>query len=269
MILLFGDSWARQSWQHIETEDCQGYRHWRWPNICCQNNIDDWFNDYFTAPIINFAEGGNTTDGILQDLYQRIGRLSNLNNVNIVVYQTDPLRIFAPWQDYTQRDIVWPKFQEWCALKNFDLYNSTVSDLVHAIYDDWYGRLAHFHQWNRSRGASHNVRMWLVGGVVGVHPVVSRHQVQVLIPSVAEFFGLDKDCCFENRLSLNSLVKFWRDHHHDPDRLKQDYLAIDTMLIEKEHFWVSNTDIFAGRHLTAKAFGALATHIQQRLGYTT
>lgn len=271
MILLFGDSWARQSWQHVDSVTAMGYQHWHWPDTWVENNVNDWFNNYFTTPCINFAEFGNTNDWIIDNLRQRLPMATLSGTVDLVVYQTDPLRIFAPRMDYTDMSIVWPRFMAWCQQHDFDWQQGTVTDLIDRIFRQWYRQLTVFTRWPHPAHLICQYRLWLVGGVGKLHPTVEHFGVSVLIPSVCEHFGLEQDTQFENRSSLKSFVDHWQQQISGAERqrLLDDYLAIDDILKAKERFWLNRPEYFAGRHLTARSFAELAEHIESRLEIVT
>lgn len=146
MIFLFGDSWARQSWEHSQERSTNGYQHWALPDTRVVNT-EDWLNGFFTkAFVVNFARFGNTNEWINRDLFHCLNTTTNLpDHVDFVVFQTDPLRIFAPRQDYNDRAIVWPNFSAWCDQMQFDWQIKNLEDLLQVIYQDWYQNLTAFH----------------------------------------------------------------------------------------------------------------------------
>jgi hypothetical protein len=270
MILLFGDSWARQSWRHSQQNINNGYQHWSYPDTWVVNNQDDWINQYFQKTIvINFAEFGNTNEWILRDLYHRRNTMSNLpDRVDFVVFQTDPLRIFAPRQDYNDQDIVWPAFMQWCDQNQFDWKTSTFDDLLVEIYGDWYRRLQGFISTTRRLNQDKQINLWLLGGVSRLHDCVHNYHDQIIAPSVTELFGFDRDCCLENRASFASFSGFWQRNLRDhPQRslLLQQWNHYDLLLQAKEKFWYDHSEYFAGRHLTSQAMGFLAEHIEKTI----
>lgn len=269
MILLFGDSWARQSWQHVSENRNNGYKHWSLPDTWVVNT-DDWLNSYFNKHlVINLARFGNTTDWIIRDLFHALNTVTNLpDRVDFVVFQTDPLRIFAPRQDYTDQSIVWPNFVSWCDRKGFAWSTSTLDDLFERIYHDWYQDLVSFQYQAQSLNPDKQCRLWLVGGVSALHPSVNDFEHQTIVNSISGFFGLDQDCCLENRASLTNFVKFWTDSVTDPDhryKIKQQWQYYETILQLKEQFWIQNPGLFAGRHLTSQAMRELATHLEHSI----
>lgn len=270
MIILFGDSWARQSWRHSPHNINNGYRHWALADTWVINT-DDWLNGFFRHSVtVNFARFGNTLDWIIRDLYHGLNTVSNLpERVDLVVFQTDPLRIFAPRQDYTDRSVVWPMFLRWCEHKQYDWRAGDLEHLLGEIYQGWYRDLNSFHHQARSANADSDIRLWLLGGVSRLHDCVSDFDHQIIMPSVSEHFGHDNDLCLENRSSLASFVDFWGSaldssgQRHD---LRQQWYHLDQQLAHKERFWIDHPTQFAGRHLTSDAMCQLAMYIEQVIG---
>jgi hypothetical protein len=285
VIFIFGDSWARHSATHITDEehalltsavDCvplknitrYGYRHWKFDNVFVEFNTSDWFNQYFKKnTVINFGEGGNTNSWILENLHQRMAGVSNINEpITVIVYQTDPMRIFAPRKDFTVQDIVWPAFQEWCENNQFDYTIKTIDDLIDTIFDLFYQQLLGFrahakHEYNL------DIDLQLVGGVNVVHPLHKNYGIPVLINSVTEFFGYTNDTVIESHLALHRLAGFWGDHVSSAhrQRLLENWNYYDTEVVRKAKFWEDNPEYFAGRHLTSLAMSKLAEYIEAKI----
>lgn len=269
MILLFGDSWARQSWSQSRENLNNGYKHWAYDDVWVNNNVDDWLNRYITdRTVINFAEYGNTNDWIIRDLYNRRDTISNWpQRVDFVVFQTDVLRIFAPRQDYTQKDIVWPNFLQWCQEHQFDWRTRDLDDLLSCLHIGFYEKLQYFAKATKSN-SSCDTRFWILGGVSKVdQSLLPRYQIPCIMPSITEHFGFQHDSCLENRLSLISFVKFWTSELPGPQaqKIKHQWDYHDSILKAKDNFWTSRPDIFAGRHLTSLGIQSVAQAIQRTL----
>lgn len=269
MIILFGCSWARNAWEHTNVESTYGYKHWRLPDTWVINS-PRWLNSFFTKDtVVNFARYANTTDWMIRDLYHATNTVSNFTDrMDFVVFQTDPLRIFAPRQDYNDYNIVWPNFQAWAEKKQFDWQNRSFDDLLETIYRDYYQNLVSFESSSRYMNPGKEINLWLVGGVSRVHPCVTDFNLNVIIDSVTGLFGFDEDCCLENRASLISLTKFWGDKLTDPAKkhaMRQTWKHYDDLLAKKEDFWVNNQDLFAGRHTTEKAMTQVAQYIESKI----
>lgn len=285
MVLLFGDSWARHACCHRDNKDgrwlttslngvnieqeISGYCHWDLDNVFVEFLTNDWFNSYFKKyQIINFAEFGNTNDWILRDMYERLPRVSNFSKqIDVVVYQTDPMRIFAPRADYTNRDIVWPNFVAWAERNSFDYQQKTLNDLVDIIFDNFYERLEgiKYHALNQF---GIDIKLHLVGGVNAIYtPALKHKHINVCIPSVSEFFGYNNDTVFENHLALHRLIGFWTESVGSVHRttLLQEWDYYDKETTRKAAFWTSTPEYFAGRHLTVSGMQHLADHIESYL----
>jgi hypothetical protein len=287
MIFLFGDSWARHSTTQVEnkhnTLDTSatlsagplkniqrfGYKHWDLPDIFVEFNTNDWFNSYFQKnSVINFGEFGNTNSWILENLHNRMAGVSNLKEpIAVIVYQTDPMRIFAPRKDYTNQDIVWPAFKEWCHNNNFDYATQTLEELINAIFNNFYLRLSGFKVHAKTKYGL-DIDLKLVGGVNAVHPSHSTYGLDVLIQSVSEFFGYTKDTVIENHLALHRLIGFWCDHVSATHkyRLLEEWCYYDVEVSRKTKFWNNTPEYFAGRHLTSTAMAHLAEYIESKIG---
>lgn len=270
MILLFGDSWARQSWSQSRENLNNGYKHWAYDNVWVNNNVDDWLNHYFTGrTVINFAEYGNTNNGIIKDLHSRSDMMSNWpERVDFVVFQTDPLRIFAPRQDYTQKDIVWPNFMQWCQEQQFDWQSQGLDELLVHIYNQFYQKLNFFAESTQKFHEHCDVRLWVLGGVSKVdQSMLIKYRIPCIMPSITEHFGLQEDSCLENRLSFISFMNFWMSELPDSQaqKIKHQWQQHDTVLEAKDTFWTSRPDIFAGRHLTSAGLQSVAQAIQKTL----
>lgn len=290
MLFVFGDSWARHSARHIidqsksinsssmfnngtvkvlNNQEHYGYRHWSQSktDVFVAFNTDDWFNSYFThTPVINFAEFGNTNSWIVENLYNRMAGVSNISqSIDVVVFQTDPLRIFAPRQDYTNFNTVWPTFQEWCTTNNFDYQTQAFSELVDKIYNTFYQQLLGFKEHIASNGQAVNIK--LVGGTSAIHPSYKLYNLEVLIPSVSELFGYTDDTVFENQIALDRFVGFWKSNVAGDQQLRilQDWNHYNNEVSRKLAYWTDTPDYFAGRHLTATAMKELAQYIESRL----
>ena len=264
MIILFGDSWARQAYYHSNESDAQGYDHWYHKGITVALDTNTWLNHFFEhSSSLNQANFGNTTELIIQDLchFKNIARIQQ--PLTYVIFQTDPLRIFAPRMDYTDYDTVWPRLQTWAQANDFDLDNKGISHLVEKIYTDWYASLVGFERQEQQQQHP-ATRLFLVGGVSRVHSSASQSGIKIIMPSVTEYFGFDQDLVFENRASLACLVDFWCRHVPDSQkqRLKQEWLHYEDLLLAKEKFWIHNPQWFAGRHMTAKAMQQVAGKIE-------
>ncbi len=188
--------------------------------------------------------------------------------VDFVVFQTDPLRIFAPRQDYTQKDIVWPNFMQWCETQQFDWQNQDLDDLLTHIYNQFYQGLKYFIAGKRKLNSHCEVRLWILGGVSKVdQSLLSRYQIPCILPSITEHFGLKEDSCLENRLSFISFVKFWTQElsPSQAQKIKHQWDQHDATLQAKDKFWISRPDTFAGRHLTSAGLQSVAQAIQKTL----
>lgn len=289
MILLFGDSWARHACQHRDNKDSQllttslfgvnieqavkGYRHWDLPDVFVEFLTNDWFNQYFKQhQVINFAEFGNTNDWILRDMYERLPRTSNFpSQIDVVVYQTDPMRIFAPRSDYTDKNIVWPNFVAWAEKNSFDYQQRSLEHLIHVIFTTFYERLEGI----KFHAAEHfgiNLKLHLVGGVNAVYrPALAHRDISVCIPSVTEHFGYKDDTVFENHLALHRLIGFWGESVGSACRhsLLKEWNHYDQEILRKAAFWTQTPEFFAGRHLTSTGMQYLATHIENYLSTVT
>lgn len=285
MIFIFGDSWARHSTQHVidDEETLQtssvkgvplknitryGYRHWKFENIFVEFNTGDWFNHYFKKhAVINFGEGGNTNSWILENLHTRMAGVSNINEpITVVVYQTDPIRIFAPRKDYTDQNVVWPAFLEWCQNNQFDYASKTIDDLIDTIFDLFYQQLCGFRD-HAKREYNLDIDLQIVGGVNVVHPACRKYNLSVLINSVTEFFGYDKDTAIENNHALQCLVEWWGNNVTSAHRaaLLKQWQFYDREVTRKTEFWANNPEYFAGRHLTTDALSKLAEYIESKI----
>lgn len=286
MIFIFGDSWARHSTVHVVDEENTlktsavkgvpvknitryGYRHWKFDNVFVEFNTNDWFNHYFKKnTVINFGEGGNTNSWILENLHTRMAGVSNIKEpVTVVVYQTDPMRIFAPRKDYTDHSIVWPSFLEWCQNNQFDYTTKSVDDLIDKIFELFYQQLSGFKAHAKSE-YNLDIDLQIVGGVNVVHPACKKYGIPVLINSVSEFFGYTNDTIIENHLALHSLVGVWGNNVSPSHRtlLLEQWQAYDAEVTRKIEFWASTPEYFAGRHLTKHALAALAEYIESKIG---
>lgn len=266
MIILFGDSWARQAYFHSLDPDPNGYQHWHHPQVTVALHENIWLHHFFEQnDSLNQANFGNTTELIIQDLFHfaNIGRMSG--PVTCVVFQTDPLRIFAPRMDYRDKSVVWPRFCEWAKHNQFDWHEQTLDDLVLQIYQQWYANLQNFEREFTQQGPDRSV--CLVGGVSKIHDCVQQTDLRVIVPSISEHFGLPQDLVFENRASLACLLDFWQ-QHVDSDhvtRLKKQWWHYENLLIAKENFWIQHPQWFAGRHMTAQAMQTVARLIESRM----
>jgi hypothetical protein len=228
-------------------------------------------NSFFTTDtVVNFARYANTNDWMIRDLYHATNTVSNFpDQMDFVVFQTDPLRIFAPRQDYNDYNIVWPNFLAWAEKKQFDWQNRSFDDLLETIYRDYYQNLVSFEGSSRYMNPDKEINLWLVGGVSRVHPCVSEFNLRVIVDSATGLFGFDEDCCLENRASLISFTKFWGDNLTDDTKkhaLRKSWKHYDDLLYKKEQFWVDNTEWFAGRHTTEAAMSRIAKHIESAIG---
>lgn len=290
MLFVFGDSWARHSARHIvdqsksidsssmfhngsvkvlDNREYYGYRHWAQTktDIFVAFNTDDWFNSHFSKmSVVNFAEFGNTNGWIVENLYNRMAGISNINEpITVVIFQTDPLRIFAPRQDYTNFNVVWPTFQDWCRANNFDYHTQTLSELVDKIYNMFYQQLLGFKEHMNSNGQPVNIK--LVGGTSAIHPAYKLYNLDVLVPSVSEFFGYSADTVFENQIALDRFVGFWKSNVDKDQQLRvlKDWSDYNNEVSRKLCYWTDTPEYFAGRHLTSTAMKKLAQHIESRL----
>lgn len=285
MIFIFGDSWARHSAVHVSDEDKNlqtssiagipvknisryGYRHWAFPDIFVEFNTNDWFNSHFKKnSVINFGEGGNTNTWIIENLHTKIAGVSNIAEpITVIVYQTDPLRIFAPRKDYTDQSVVWPAFAEWCNSNQFDYHTNSLTDLIDKIFNDFYTQLVGFKEHATSE-YNLDIDLQLVGGVSAVHPVCKQHNIPVLINSVSEFFGYNNDGVMENQGALHRFIGFWckQVSPEQRHRLLADWNHYDSAVAKKEKFWSQNPEHFAGRHLTSTAMAKLAKYIESKI----
>jgi hypothetical protein len=285
MILLFGDSWARQSTVHINDPEQlynnsatlangpekfvqkYGYRHYDLPDVFVEFQEHSWFNQYFkNHTVLNLAEGGNTVSGIIENIYTRMWGISNLTEkIDMIVYQTDPLRIFAPRADYTNKNIVWPNFMHWCQATGFDHRNCGLHELIYTIMNNFYLALSRV-QIDARQDHGLDVNLYLVGGVNRVHDCVDQHEISVLIPSVTEFFGYNNDNIIENKQALHSFVDFWISECPDKRHsLMTEWNYYEVATTQKISYWTSNSQWFAGKHLTSQAFESLAGHIETHL----
>lgn len=271
MILLFGDSWARQSWQHETVPSQHSYPHWNQKNCFVNNNVDDWINNYFTGPCINFAEFGNTNNWIIEQLYNRTATISNPDSdINYVVFQTDPLRIFSPRLDYTDKLVVWKNFTNWASENKFNWQEQTFTDLLDYIFNNFYQALAFFHKHAQQKFLKQQVKLFILGGVSRLHSSVHNHSLDIIHNSITNFFGFTQDIEFENRLSLASFLNFWLDHVSYQQRqiLLDQWHHYENSLTAKENFWVANPNLFAGRHLTTQGIKTVANLIEQHISDT-
>jgi hypothetical protein len=285
MIFIFGDSWARHSATHIDDKEetlqtssakgiplknitRYGYRHWKFDHVFVEFNMNDWFSRYFKKnTVINFGEGGNTNSWILENLHTRMAGVANVNEpITVIVYQTDPMRIFAPRKDYTNRDIVWPIFLEWCESNQFDYSTRTVNDLINTIFEQFYKGLAGFKAHAKNQ-YNLDVNLQLVGGVNAVQPLHAAYDIPVLIKSVSEFFGHTDDTVIENHLALHRLIGWWGEKVSSEHRntIMREWQEFDKAVTRKTSFWVANPEHFAGRHLTATALTKLANYIESKI----
>lgn len=286
MIFLFGDTWVRHSTTHVEDKSSTltnsatlaagpsnnlpryGYRHWELTDVFVEFNTDDWFNSYFQKnSVVNFGDFGNTNQWILENLHNRMSGVSNINeHITVIVYQTDPVRIFAPRKDYTSQDIVWPAFEEWCRDNRFDYTTRTLDDLIDTIFNKFYLQLSGFKQHAKIKHGL-DIDLKLVGGVNSVHPSYSDHGLDVLIKSVTEFFGYSNDTVIENHLALCRLVGFWCDQVSSAHRqcLLEEWDYYDIEVNRKAKFWTNTPEYFAGRHLTSTAMARLAEYIESKI----
>lgn len=263
MIILFGDSWARQAHYHVSSSDTSGYQHWQFKHITVATNYNVWLHGFFQHnSALNLAEFGNDLDTILKNIGHFKNIATNLKEVNYLVFQTDPLRIFAPRMDYTDYDTVWPRFLNWSNTNNFDWKHQLLTDLVDTVYQRWYSNLKTIEIGEQQTGFLQN--LYLVGGVSKVHDSVNAAGIKVLLPSATEFFGFDQDCPFENRASLTCFVDFWSRSldHKQSYALKSQWYHYEEAMIEKEKFWIANPEFFAGRHLTAHGMEKLAGYLE-------
>jgi hypothetical protein len=285
MVLLFGDSWARHACCHRDNKDgrwlttslsgvnieqaISGYQHWDLNDVFVEFLTNDWFNSYFKqCQVINFAEFGNTNDWILRDMHERLPRVSNFSKqIDVVIYQTDPMRIFAPRADYTNRDIVWANFVSWAERNAFDYHQKTLADLIDVIFTNFYTQLEGI----KCHAAEHfgfDIKLHLVGGVNAIYtPALKHTQINVCIPSVSEFFGYNNDTVFENHLALHRLIGFWAESVGSAHRttLLQEWDYYDQETTRKAAFWTNTPEYFAGRHLTITGMQHLASHIENYL----
>lgn len=279
MILLFGDSWARHSTKHVvdtESENSAtlkgpkenptrlGYRHWKLDDVFVEFQTDDWFNSYFKQnSVINFAEFGNTNQWIIENIFSRTSGISNFDQrLDLVVFQTDPLRIFAPRADFTDPDIVWPNFEKWCLENNFDYQKQDLKALIERIFHNFYVQLLSFERYAEEK-LSLPTKIFLVGGVSKVHPCCSDMLTNI-VPSVSEFFGYTDDSVFESHLALHRFIGFWIKKVNSTQRIKllKQWQHHDREITRKTDYWTDNPQYFAGRHLTSHAFNILANHIE-------
>jgi hypothetical protein len=286
MIFIFGDSWARHSTTHVVDDDRNlktsatlsagplknmtrhGYRHWELDNIFVEFNTDDWFNSYFQKnSVVNFGEFGNTNQWIIENLHNRMAGVSNIKEpITVLVYQTDPMRIFAPRKDFTDSNIVWPAFEQWCQDNNFDYATQTLKELIDAIFNNFYLQLSGFKVHAKTKYGL-DIDLKLIGGVNAVHPSYSTHGLDALINSVSEFFGYTGDTVIESHLALHRLIGFWGNHvsathrHH----LLEEWYYYDVEVTRKTKFWTNTPEYFAGRHLTSTAMAELAQYIESRI----
>lgn len=268
LVLLFGDSWARQSWYHSTVPTVSNYQHWRFPEIYVNNNIDDWLNQYISNPCINFAEYGNTNSLIIEQLYNRTATISNIQqDINYIIFQTDPLRIFAPRQDYTDKLLVWKNFQLWAQQNNFNWHNSSLNDLLDIIFKNFYQALIFFQKTAQQKFSNNVVKLFIIGGVSALYKNITDYPLNIIHNSISNFLGLEQDIVFENRLSLISFVNIWLDNISTTHRqiLLDQWHEFENQLIKKENFWISKPELFAGRHLTAKGIQTVANLINNTI----
>jgi hypothetical protein len=287
MIFIFGDSWARHSTKHVNDQSQSlktsatqadgplknitryGYRHWELDDVFVEFNTNDWFNSYFKKnSVVNFGEFGNTNSWILENLHNRMAGVSGITEpITVLVYQTDPVRIFAPRQDFTNQDIVWPAFEEWCQHNQFDYATQTLKELIDTIFDNFYLRLSGF-KVHATTEYGLDIDLKLIGGVNAVHPAYSKYRLEVLIPSVSEFFGYTNDTVIESHLALHRLIGFWGDRVSSAHRyrLLEEWRYYDIEVTRKTKFWTNTPEFFAGRHLTSTAMDKLADYIESKIG---
>ena len=267
MIVLFGDSWARQSYRHSTDFSQAGYLHWQLKDTNVALNTNTWLHHYFKKHIsINQANFGNTLEWIIQDMFHFKNIFNNLNHpLNFVIFQTDPLRIFAPRADYTNSELVWENFIVWAEQNKFDWSTQGLTELTEHIYLKWYQDLVGFEQ--QEQAAGRKVNFYLVGGVSKIHQCVTQTPIKVLLPSICEHFGLKSDLEFENRASLACFVEIWQQRVSLKHRtiIKQQWDAYENALVLKENFWITNPTLFAGRHLTSAAMAEIAEYIENQL----
>ena len=269
MIALFGDSWARQAYKHtpfdidLTIDVDQYYRHWQLPvNVELETNT--WLHHFFeNTNSINQAQFGNTLEWILQDMWHSENIMRTTDTVQCVVFQTDPLRIFAPRSNYLNRDLVMGNFINWCTDNLFDWQEQDLDHLVRKMYRRWYEKLEIYQQRTGRQ-------VYLVGGVSKVHDCVKDFDITVLIPSITEHFGLTQDTVFENRASLNAFVDFWchaiqRSSSAHTWRLKEQWHEFDLAVEAKEKHWIDNPKWFAGRHMTSEAMQKVGQLIEQKV----
>ena len=269
MIALFGDSWARQAYKHTpfefdnDRDADQFYRHWALDvNVTLETNT--WLHHFFVnSASINQAQFGNTLDWIVQDLWHFENIIRTSDPVQCVVFQTDPLRILAPRSNYLNPDLVIQNFMAWCTDNLFDWQEQDLDHFVRKVYRRWYEKLEIYQQLT-------NRKIYLVGGVSRVHDCVKDYNIQVIMPSISEHFGLARDTVFENRASLNAFIDFWckniqRVNSAHAWQLKEQWNRFDQAVEAKESFWINNPKWFAGRHMTAAAMEVVAKFIEQRI----
>ena len=269
MIALFGDSWARQAYKHTPfnlddgLDPDQFYTHWTLPvNVKLESNV--WLHHFFDhSSSINQANFGNTLDWIVQDLWHFDNIMRTEHTVQCVVFQTDPLRIFAPRSNYLNPTLVMQNFQDWCTDNLFDWQEQDLDHFVRKVYRRWYEKLEIYQNITKRR-------IYLVGGVSQVHDCVQDYDIQVIMPSISEHFGLAQDTVFENRASLNAFVEFWCKNISSKNtkhtwNLKEQWDRYDRAVEAKESFWIDNPKWFAGRHMTAEAMQHIAQQIQQHI----
>lgn len=285
MIVLFGDTWARYSCCHIVNHDNvlqttadlngnfnddqsdSGYQHWALPGVFVKFETDSWFNQHFTSPVINFGESANTNQQIVGNIFQRMNGISNFSApVDIVVFQTDPIRNFAPRSNYTDPNIVWPRFLAWAEREEFDWQTQDLESLQLKLFEKFYLALISFEFYSRDI-LKLPVKIHLIGGSGKVHSCCPEYY-SVILPSVTEFFGYTNDITFDNHLALNHFVDFWI--NNSSSKLQKEKLAYQWQhyseeLLRKSEFWTANAEHFAGRHLTRTAHQKLAQHIETYL----
>jgi hypothetical protein len=287
MILLFGDSWARHSAVHVNDPNLQtsamfvngvltaadttsnyGYRHWELENIFVKFNTDDWFAYYFKQQrVITLSQPANCLDAIKEEIKNCVKGCSNINErLDVLVYQTDPLRNFAFREDYTQKNIVWPKFINWCSANNFDYKNQLLDQLLTQLMYNFYNELMYIQDYIKQH-TTLDVAIYLIGGVNKVQSMAEHMSINVLLPSISEFFGLEEDTLIENELALSSLVNWWADELTGSQRncLLQQWECYTTATAKKIKFWTETPEYFAGRHLTSAALTKIADYIESRL----
>ena len=268
LVLLFGDSWARQSWYHDSTPTEYYYPHWSLSNTYVNNNINDWFNQYISNTCINFAEYGNTNSLIIQQLYNRTATISNIQqDINYIIFQTDPLRIFAPRQDYTDKLLVWKNFQVWAQQNNFNWHNSSLNDLLDVIFKNFYQALIFFQKTAQQKFSDRSVKLYIIGGVSALHKCIADYPLNIIHNSISNFLGLDQDSVFENRSSLINFTHVWQDNISSTHKniLLDQWQEFENQLIKKENFWINNPELFAGRHLTTKGITTVANLINNTI----